>query len=406
MLFHGIQASPCGDGYVFNRIHDNGVWQLWSVDARGTETLLFTGGGEALGEPSCDRAGARVLFARGELAGCDAYIIDRTTHTLVPITNGHRLTGTAAFSHDERSIIVSRSASNETTQLFELPLDGSPSRQITSGELSSTLPTVSRDGTHLVFTHDGTWFPPVLGTTTKRKLTSDQSNYLYNRPFGRDQIVTERNKGGRSEIELLSTSTGQATSLAEGRRPFVSRDRASIYFTNAVDPHLLDRVAIATKVITHVAWLPGELFCGEDGPDGIHVAVSIADQKLGYRIAHDRLTYEHVEGLVTAAPDGGWRAVTSYDATTNRVSLVPPGRSLDQPSRTLEVQSTYNRWLDAHTLAYCADKCVELDVSTGAVTTIGDGSFLATETDDHQLIDFNWEEGQASMRVITNFGDR
>jgi hypothetical protein len=115
--------------------------------------------------------------------------------------------------------------------------------------------------------------------------------------------------------------------------------------------------------------------------------------------------------LVSAAPTGGWRAVTLLSEAIDgpiELALVKPGAALEQATRRLPVVSIYNRWLDDHRISYCLHhRCEIYDVATDTTTRIEAAADVdSTVAPDENSMLHEEQRGTVTRHLITNFDQR
>jgi hypothetical protein len=366
---------------------------------------------ESLEKPRCDAAGTRVVFARGMVPvsafGSDVFVVDVDGGEPRALTTDHTA-GAATFSADGTTVIYA-SRRNGTPQLYEMPVTGGPSRQLTFGDSASTAPDVSRDGKLLLFAREVNLFSIYGGEAGGKpsKVTSRRET-LYNvRPISADRLIAERAEGAGNTVVVVDVADGNVRTLVRGYLPFPSRDGTRVFYRAVDDPRRLEVIPLAGGTATRVAELPGRITLGHDAPDGQHVQLDRAHVIESWRVAPDgKVHSDEVRGILVPSANGTWSYVQRADDNGNyELSVRGPG-----PTRTVRTEAWVNTWLDDHRLAFAAeDELVILDAATGARTTIpaaGHVNITSVLAPDGK----HWFDSQSISRVtrhvIVRFDER
>jgi Tol biopolymer transport system component len=413
-LGSGGDLCECGSDQLITSLYATG-WHVVLRTASGEQQLFVTEPQAAVTGASCDPSGEHIVVVAGRHwgeAGNDVYLLDRRGN-VQRLTDDHVTEG-ATFTADGRGLIVSR-AIDHHEQLFELQLDRPHElhRLLVDGERDMR-PTVSPDGRVLGFVRDDTSFFPTIyrGNEEERFITREKGTFWFVRGVTDDLAVAQFSAHDAWQVVALHVATGEVTRLAAGSAPFPSRDGRTVYFAGNDARDTLFAVPLSGGTPVAVAKLPGPIVIGDAGPDGLHVAVERATlERDAFRIIDGAVQPENAPGLVTVAPDGGWRAVTVRKSVVKaELLLVPPGAPLDQPRARLPIASGYNRWLDNHRIGYCADDaCRIYDVTTDAPTDVAHSTGMALMSSfapDGVHILSSQTVGHVTRHVIANFGDR
>lgn len=410
----GQEISECGDDLLIVGLWANG-WRVVLRTSAGEQQLFVSEPAAAVTSASCDRSGEHIAIVSGHHwsdAGNDVYLVDRRGN-VQRLTDDH-VTGSATFTADGRGLVVSRMIDHRE-QLFELRLDHPHDlHRLLVDDERDVQPDVSADGRLLAFVRDDTsYFPTIQGGSGEvRVITRQKGTFWFLRPVTDDVVVGQFAAHDAWQIVTLHVATGAVVPLAAGYAPFPSRDGKLIYFAGNDATDTLFAVPIAGGTPTVVAKLPGPIVSGNAGPDGLHVAIERASvESAAYRIVEGVVEPEGGPGLVSVAPDGGWRAVTVRKSVTEaELQLVPPGAPLDRPRVRLQVASTHNRWLDDHRIGYCTDdECRIYDVTTDRATDVAKApamALMSTFALDGAHILSCQTVGHVTRHVIVNFGDR
>ena len=409
LVAHGFSLRDCGDAYSYDDPAPDG-WKVIFLDkATGRRTQVYHGEPRQLVfDQGCDPSGQLVaLFVADTFAAGRLVVVDRGGHARTIL--GDNSVAQATFASDGKSLVVSRRVGGKF-QLYEVPLAGGAPRQLTFDDGPDHAPAVSPDGKYLAFTRDTSAFLPMISDgSAMRRLDAQRMHCVFLRAVTADLVVGQRETDAGVEVITIRIADGQVTRLAFGSAPFPSADRATIYFIDPDHAELLDAVPTGGGAVTPVARFAGSLSYGVAGPDGVHVLATHGGQVTGYRLAPDGAQSVEVEGgLVSVAPDGGWRAVTDLRRDPEVVRLVPPGAPLDRPVKEIRSAVIHNDWLDAHRIATCVSgKCSVYDVTTGESTPLaGNASDLIGSVMPDGRVLSSEMSAQVTEHLITNFADR
>jgi hypothetical protein len=261
---------------------------------------------------------------------------------------------------------------------------------------------------------EGSFYPIVSKASGPSYITRARGMIWFPQPVTDNVAVAQRNTGAFWEIITMRLDAGVITARVRGNKPFPSLDGRTIYFVDPAAPKTLLSLPLTEGAPSIVATLPGDIYFGTAGPDGLHLLLDTANTFVGYRVLpNGTIEAEGTTGLVAVAPTGGWRAITVMKKELGmgaELLLVPPGTALDQPRRRLDVDSIYNRWLDDHRISYCVqDHCEILDVTTDQITSLplfSSNALMATVTPDGTRVLESIALSHVTRHIITNFGDR
>ncbi len=334
----------------------------------GTRAQLVDAPGEAILAVRCDASVQHVLYVRGKLQATpprdDLFVVDRAGQVR-QLTTGHH-TSTAGFTPDGRSIVFS-AAPDGKPYLYEIATIGTV-RKLSARQGVLRTMVASADGRLVV---------------ADRELTAGV------------EVVTIDTRGGGERV------------LAPGSRPFLSWDEHRVLFASTDQPARLEAIALDGGAVESVATLPGPLIDGTSAPDGVHLEIRRDGRDTWWRVVDGRLVPDDVQGLVFAAPRGGWRAVRTRDDGYRYRLLAPEGAASPHECRTEAARVT---WLDERRFAYASKGAFHVvDAPTGdEVATVPAPKWdeLAVLTSDGvHCIDLE-AVAHVTRHVLANFGDR
>ena len=401
-------AIDCGGTYVY--LQADGGKSIHALFKDGWDKVLFKAP-ERRGIPGvdCDSTGTRIAFVlSSEFNGPgDVYIVDLFGGRPRQVTSDKRTKG-LRFSNRGNSLIVGRKV-DDKMQAFELSLDGQSLRRLVFDAGPDVPGDISRDGTLFVYTHDLTSYRPTeitvdaSGRRQSRTITQREGGFIFMRPITNALAVAGTVEG---EIVTLGIETGILQTIGHGFEAFPSFDRASIFYSDLETSSALWNMSLDGSHSRHIADLPGPIVYGTSGPDGEHVLVSLGDTTESYVVTDGKVRDEHLQGIVSVAPDGGWRAVTNVRTHPLTLSLIPPD-SLTKRPVDVPVWSYFNRWLDNHRIGFCTDKCWILDVVTGQTTPLPDPDIgMGSTVNDNGHVLSAMFSSKGSLHLITNFAER
>jgi Tol biopolymer transport system component len=374
----GLSPDACGRDAIVYVDSGPSAKRLMLAKDDDRRALVTIGSNETLWMPRCNALGTQIVFARG-MAGPwsssnDLFVVDRIGATR-RLTTDHA-SSNAMFSPDGRSIVYAARRDGRH-DLYVMPATGGSARAMKL-DGATLVADISHDGRLVAFhREESSWFPAISEGGMPRLITSQRGIYVWVRPVGTDRVLARRETASQSEIVVIETSDGSISTIASGYAPFPSIDGKRVYFRPATTPNQLAMVPIGGGPATIVASVPGTIMFGVDGPDGAHLGVETRPGAIeAFRVVSGRAEPEGVPGIVTVAPDGGWRAVTilferSGAESRSRLQLIPPGTPLSAPSHELETGSVINPWLDDRRISYCvAAGCRILDVVAGTTTEV------------------------------------
>jgi hypothetical protein len=317
-----------------------------------------------------------------------------------------------AMAPDARSIVYAY-REEQMTDLYELTLADGQIHRLTTGAQARS-PHFSNDGSLLVFDSDFTTSELYLyGRNDRAQLTS-KIGHIEDAAIAPDgRTVVAARDGHR--LALVDVAERTERELHKGRVPRFTRDGTRVLYVDVDDP---TRVLALPSGTPDAA--PEELHRFEepvydmlDARDGLHVQLARDDRAHAWRLDRDGSIHdERVAGLVSPAPDGGWRAVASVsDDGAHQLVLVPPGNALSMGTVTIDGSPNAPRWLGDHVLAYCkAYQCYRHDVTTGAMLDsvelkYGDHEILLVMPDGNHWLAADTEAHVARKKLV-NFSSR
>lgn len=377
----GTIADDCGDGVL---AVDGSRLVLY---AAGERVLFET---EDIDEAKCDLAGRQVVFNFPDQIA----VLDRATGRARRLGPGE----SGSFTPHGKSVVFSRLDPDGKRRLYEFTLEDGSLHPLTPSEEHAHSPTVTNDGTRVVFARDITSYALVVhdGRTSVQKAKLGELSHLA--PTA-GAVVAQSG----TMLVVIELATGSPRTLVAGELPVVRRDGRTVLFRDSTDGRQLKSVPLAGGDVTLVALLPGTIREIGDAADGIHV--STGQTQAAYRIADGKAVAEGAYGLVM--PSGGWRAVKLAEETLDRLHFLPPGS--DTPAFTRDAVRGRPRWLDDRRFAYCdPTSCRVLDVETGTETSIpfdSKGQPIAMAPDGTRWFTAP-SIGRVTRHLITNFADR
>ncbi|MGE5185949.1 MAG: protein kinase domain-containing protein, partial [Acidobacteriota bacterium] len=362
----GFHADDCGDAIAI-AVDDVRGGRLVLQHPDGSRQLLVDSPGEPVLGTRCDASGQHVLYLRGTLHGMppgnDLYVVDRAGHQ-TQLTRDHH-TSSGAFTPDGRSVVYAAEVAGKI-YLYEVPVTGGASHQLTFDDGPHLLPDVSPDGKTLVFDRDMTSQIAVAGGGGSVRKLSARQEVLVAMVATADAsvLVAERASDDGSEIVEFDTRDGSERVLARGSHPFLTWDERDVLFAPSGEPARLASIALAGGAITTVATLPGPLADGAGSPDGAHVEVHRDGRATWWRVERDgRVVADDADGLVFEAPRGGWRAVRRSDGGNHFQLVTPDGHAT---GGALATAARRGAWLDERRFAYAASGAFHvIDAPTG-----------------------------------------
>jgi serine/threonine protein kinase len=336
-----VRTAPSGDEYLRFRL------VLLSKAAPGTERVVFESEpGQMIDHPRCDAAGKRVVFSMWEITQPAIFLLDLTTNG--PAVK-QQIGETPTFTPGGRSIVFT----DENHQISELDLATGKVERFRLSEGPYFAPEVSPDGNVLLFSREtyastlylgggtsseGRPIPTELEQFRSPWITADLSTVVL-------QLLERDNT-----LVAVDARSGAQTKLAQGSRPFLSRDGTRVYYRARARPSELHVVSIKGGPSTLVIDVPVHpIRDGYEAEDGIHLSLEELDQRhqpTGAILAvhlppgTQKLIAEG-SGLVMPGPGGRWKArvlaenveLTSTDGRRRAI------RCIDTPT-----------WVDDHQL--------------------------------------------------------
>ena len=374
----GTIADDCGDGVL---AVDGSRLVLY-----GDGRVLFETNG--IDEAKCDLAGRQVVFNFPDQLA----VLDRATGRARRLGRGE----SGSFTPHGKSVVFSRLDPDGKRRLYEFTLEDGALHPLTPDEAHAHSPTVSNDGTRVVFERDVASYGLVVhdGRTSVQQAKLAELSQLAAAPGA---VVAQ------SGAMLVVIESGSPRTLVAGELPTVRLDGRTVLFRDSTDGRQLKSVPLAGGDVALVALVPGAIREIIDAADGIHV--STGTTQAAYRITDGKAVAEGAFGLVM--PSGGWRVVKLVEEAHDQLQFLPPGT--DTPAFTRTAVRGRPRWLDDHRFAYCdPTSCHVLDVTTAIESSIpfdSKGQPITMAVDG-----LHWFTATPIDRVtrhlITNFADR
>jgi Tol biopolymer transport system component len=380
---------------------------LWVVDATGgAPTKLFDG--DAV-QPAWSPSGARIAFftATGDTRQRDIHTIDSTGGSELAVTNDAALDWTPAWSPDGRWLYFA-SDRGGSMGIWRVAIDeksgrpsGSP-EPVTNGVIAAAeQPTLSKDGTRLVFrallssaNPIAVAFDPVTETLGDVRPLTELTGILHVTDASRDgQSIALSNQGEAQEDLFIARSDGTelrrlTDDAARDRSPTWSPDgsRLTFYSNREGKGYQVWTIKTDGSGLTQVSDLPGALSfpAYSRGGDRIFVSdlvgrrvysldlsrplpIKAADEVIGARVGDGYVSLQH------ASPDG--RLIAGPLLTAGRPVRIGVYDVRAQKSRKVSDRAvSAMAWLpDSRRLVLIDPKIgfVVVDVVTGAERVLG-----------------------------------
>jgi Tol biopolymer transport system component len=405
---HGVE---CG-GQIVLALYE----RIWALDRGHEREILHTDPSRFVSGFACDSGTRQIVFmvvgaTRSPVhAYGDLYIVPLAGGAPRQLTHDGSSLG-IAIAPDGHHVVTSRLVDGKTN-LWEVSVDSGAMRQLTFDDGPDLAPSISPDGSKLMFNEDTTSLAAfAIDTTTgvatrlSSALEDLQSPMLA--PDGRTLIATAY-RGTDAFVITLSLTNGEERTLARGSFAIPAPDGRDVIFVDADDRSRLDRVAIGGGAPRTLATLSGEASLLSTELDGtVHVSV---DAQGSWRIPLDGAPVREASSpwcLVTPAPNG-WRLVMGCDLTEH---LVPPGVAYDDPKVTAIPADPLPAWDATATGVIYREGAdiMHIDAATGtkvrvvAAPPLMDGINLSP---DGKTIYTTYPASHIRRKMIVNFGDR
>ena len=412
VVAEGGEADDCGDALAVVRGDWSGL-RLVERSADGRERVLYNAPSDkpSIFSPRCDKSGRHVLFVTGathdNVAGNDLAVIDRKGGVRF-VTDSHDV---AFGGWTPQGTVVFSSLRNGKQNLYEMPLEGGPARQLTFGDGPDFGFDVSPDGRALVFEVHPINYPIFAWRDGKqRKVFSGAGaiRTLQPTPDG-TALVSERMTQGGEEVAVEQLADGAERVLSPGRRPFLSADGKRLFFIAADDPKRLLEMPWSGGAPSTLADLPAPIIFGAEGPDGVHLLLDRGQGATeGWLLpAHGAPRPEGTTGLVIPAPRGAFRILSTLSGpTVANLQVLPPA-----DGRSVVSSAVVPQWLDERRFAYVGeDEQYHLrDAATGAETVLpapATSAQWSAISADGRTVFFTTIVGHVTRHLIANFSDR
>ena len=410
--------AECGDAIAF--VHESSAacalcFELALRDPSGHDrTVVRAPIGEGFGQITCDREGRHLAYALLEKL---QPLSQEQSLWLVDVTGGapRKLLDVSAhvqglrFHPDGKSVLVS-SDRGGARNIWDVPIDGGEPTQVTFGAGPDHSPTVSPDGSELLFHVDMTstalFAVPIDGGQPRRLTTAlENVDSPAVSPDGR-LLAFAVDHGASSTIEVMTLATGEVRTIGDGRFPQFSRDGRELLFARG-DELVAMPLDGAPRSLGHMAaQIQGFI---QDLPQGTHLMI------LG---RHGLETWLRApDGTLSRIPQvgdwlelgvlpNGWR-VASSDETT--FALIPPGGRMGDPAYPARTGRAAGWVADPLQFVYLVgDELWSHDFTADRderVIALLHPRELAMSPDG-KTIYVTREVGRVRRDIITNFGDR
>jgi len=142
--------SPDGKKIAFTSNRDGGNDHIFIMNADGSNIFQLTRGDNQNAAPSWSPDGSKIVFQSKRDGNIDIYVINTDGSNLTRLTDSPQIEDFPAWSPDGKKIAYQSNASGNF-EIYVMNADGTDQRQITQSLSDNKYPAWSPDGTRIVF---------------------------------------------------------------------------------------------------------------------------------------------------------------------------------------------------------------------------------------------------------------